>query len=183
MHVNVSHISSGEVGDSAEFRLAGANPDISDLELTQPITGQVRIIKLDDGLQLTGQAHLAFNLECYRCLDPYVHQADLKLSGLFTDNPGEDDWPIGAGDELDLDPLIRQEALLSIPIQQLCREDCAGLCVECGQKRNDGHQHETETIIRQPRVTKAVGEILRPAQDDNEGVSLPKPEYSKKRGK
>jgi len=154
MHVNVSHINAGEVGDSAEFEIQGENPDISDLELTQPISGRVQIVKLDDGLQLLGQVKLVFNLECYRCLDGYEHEANLKLSAIFADKPEEDEWPIDAKDEIDLTPLIRQEALVSIPIQQLCQEDCAGLCAECGQKRSDGHQHEIQEIIRQPRIKK-----------------------------
>ncbi len=152
MHVQVSHINAGEVGDSAEFEIQDPHPDIPDLKLAQPISGRVQIIKLDDGLQLTGQASLAFNLECYRCLDPYEHQTKLNLSGLFKANPGEDDWLIDGRGEIDLTPLVRQEALVSIPIQQLCRQDCEGLCATCGQRQTNGHRHSAPELKHLPRI-------------------------------
>jgi uncharacterized protein len=46
---------------------------------------------------------------------------------------------------LDLTELIRQNVLLALPIQPLCREDCKGLCPECGRDLNvEPHTHEAE---------------------------------------
>ena len=54
------------------------------------------------------------------------------------------------GDLIDLEPLLRDEVVLDLPFQPLCREDCAGLCVECGANLNDdpGHAHEASTDPR-----------------------------------
>jgi uncharacterized protein len=38
---------------------------------------------------------------------------------------------------LDLRPLVRDQVVLSFPIQPLCRDDCAGLCQVCGRNRNE----------------------------------------------
>ena len=48
------------------------------------------------------------------------------------------------GDLVDLEPLLRDAVVLSLPFQPLCREDCPGLCTECGARLADdpGHQHE-----------------------------------------
>lgn len=155
MHINVSHILTGEVGDSASFEITGENPDIPDLELVQPITGRLTATKLDNRLRLAGRVRLAFHLECQRCLDSYNHQAELVVNGLFSASPGEDEWPISARGEIDLAPLIREEALLRIPVQQLCDSDCRGLCEICGQKLADGHQHEHQDLGHKPRVKPA----------------------------
>jgi uncharacterized protein len=50
------------------------------------------------------------------------------------------------GDRLDLEPALRDEVVLGLPLRPLCREDCAGLCVDCGARlENDpGHRHEAE---------------------------------------
>jgi uncharacterized protein len=45
---------------------------------------------------------------------------------------------------IDLQPLVREYALLEIPINPLCRPDCKGLCIECGENRNEldcGHRN------------------------------------------
>jgi uncharacterized protein len=39
---------------------------------------------------------------------------------------------------LDLTEAIRQRVLLEIPMVTLCREDCAGLCSQCGHNLNLG---------------------------------------------
>ncbi|MGH2628864.1 MAG: YceD family protein, partial [Anaerolineales bacterium] len=46
---------------------------------------------------------------------------------------------------LDLTPLVRELALVAMPIRPLCREDCKGLCPECGADRNTvscGHRQD-----------------------------------------
>ncbi|HSX14689.1 MAG TPA: YceD family protein [Candidatus Saccharimonadales bacterium] len=154
MHINVSHILAGDVGASTDFTIEGEYPNIPDLELSQPVSGQFSLTKLDEGLALKGSADLVFKLECYRCLDTYEHQAQVNLTGLFNLNPGEDEWPITRRGEIDLTPLLRQEALVSIPIQQLCSTDCAGLCTECGQRQTKDHKHEIQELGNRPRIKK-----------------------------
>ena len=47
--------------------------------------------------------------------------------------------------QIDLREAIRQNLVLALPIQPLCREDCKGLCPECGRDLNvEPHTHETE---------------------------------------
>ena len=41
------------------------------------------------------------------------------------------------GDQLDLEPMVREAVLLELPLAPLCRPDCAGLCPECGANRNE----------------------------------------------
>jgi uncharacterized protein len=49
---------------------------------------------------------------------------------------------------LDLKPLVRDYALLEFPLKPICREDCQGLCQECGQNLNEkdcGHQPDNDS--------------------------------------
>jgi uncharacterized protein len=49
------------------------------------------------------------------------------------------------GDLLDLEPALRDTVVLALPMSPLCREDCPGLCVECGVPLADAgpdHRHE-----------------------------------------
>lgn len=40
------------------------------------------------------------------------------------------------GEEIDLEPLLREQVILAVPFAPLCREDCKGLCPQCGIDRN-----------------------------------------------
>jgi uncharacterized protein len=49
------------------------------------------------------------------------------------------------GDLLDLEPAFRDAVVLALPMSPLCRDDCPGLCVECGAplaEAGPGHRHE-----------------------------------------
>jgi uncharacterized protein len=40
------------------------------------------------------------------------------------------------GENIDLEPLFREQFVLAIPYAPLCRRDCQGLCSQCGIDRN-----------------------------------------------
>jgi uncharacterized protein len=41
------------------------------------------------------------------------------------------------GKTIDLDPILREQVLLALPMNAVCREDCQGLCSQCGQNLNE----------------------------------------------
>jgi uncharacterized protein len=41
------------------------------------------------------------------------------------------------GKTIDLDPIIREQVLLALPMNAVCRDDCQGLCPQCGQNLNE----------------------------------------------
>jgi uncharacterized protein len=41
------------------------------------------------------------------------------------------------GKKIDLDPIVREQVLLALPMSAVCREDCKGLCAQCGQNLNE----------------------------------------------
>ncbi len=55
------------------------------------------------------------------------------------------------GKTIDLDPIVREQVLLALPVTVLCREDCKGLCPACGQDLNEkdcGHSEKHEIDVR-----------------------------------
>ena len=57
--------------------------------------------------------------------------------------PREDEAARLDGELLDLEPVLRDAVVLALPFQPVCREDCPGLCIECGVTLADhpGHVH------------------------------------------
>ncbi|MFZ5445566.1 MAG: YceD family protein [Myxococcota bacterium] len=55
------------------------------------------------------------------------------------------------GKTIDLDPIVREQVLLALPVTVVCRDDCKGLCSTCGQDLNEkdcGHGREKEVDVR-----------------------------------
>jgi uncharacterized protein len=48
---------------------------------------------------------------------------------------------------IDLAPLVREYALLAVPITPLCRPDCKGLCPVCGENQNETTCNHSEDEI------------------------------------
>ncbi len=111
-----------------------------------PITVDVDLESLSDGIVVTGRVSAPWQGACRRCLGTASGTLDVPVQELYQSRPESDEaFPIN-GDLLDLEPLVREAVLLELPLAPLCRPDCAGLCPECGTDRNEsdcGHRPVT----------------------------------------
>jgi|SRR5690606_30442606 len=102
-----------------------------------------------DTVQITGQASTRLELACSRCLEPYLVQVDtefdLRYLPISAAPGGDEEVEVGEEDIntafyaeglIDLGALLREQLNLALPMKPLCREDCLGLCPECGANRN-----------------------------------------------
>jgi uncharacterized protein len=82
---------------------------------------------------------------CMRCLEPAAPRFEVDAREVDQPGGGEElSSPYVKGDELDLAAWARDAYALALPAQVVCREDCAGLCPECGANRNDDPDHAHE---------------------------------------
>jgi uncharacterized protein len=88
--------------------------------------------------------------DCRRCLQPARGTLAATVRELFEDRPQPDDTYKLGGDQLDLEPLVRDAVLLELPQAPLCSEACAGLCPTCGANRNEG-TCDCDTNLTDPR--------------------------------
>lgn len=121
-----------------------------DLGAVSPIRGTLRLMRTSAGILVTGELSLAVRLECGRCLEPFTYEQQLVLneeflptvdvdSGTPLEEPVDSEaFTIRPDHVLDLTEAIRQLAILETPIKPVCRDDCAGLCPECGANLNAG---------------------------------------------
>jgi uncharacterized protein len=105
----------------------------------------------------TGTFKGDLTVACSRCVEPVKLVIDERLMVTFlpkSEMPLDEDAPEaeeGAevpaedldvfpyeGEFIDLEPLFREQFVLSVPYAPLCREDCKGLCPQCGIDRNSG---------------------------------------------
>jgi uncharacterized protein len=85
---------------------------------------------------------------CMRCLEAAAMETEADAREVAHDDTDDEELrsPYVEDDELDLGRWAHDAAVLAIPTQFLCREDCAGLCPACGESLNDAdpaeHKHE-----------------------------------------
>jgi uncharacterized protein len=135
------------------------------------VTLEVRFEAVSEGVLATGTATAPLAGECARCLAPVDSSVTASFQELYLYADGRHDQhdkhekhdkgkhdrhdeheeqDDGGeryldGDLLDLEPAFRDAVVLALPMSPLCREDCPGLCVECGVPLADagpGHRHE-----------------------------------------
>jgi uncharacterized protein len=76
-------------------------------------------------ITVTGSVEVPWAAECRRCLDEVGGVLDVEVREVFELHPTDDTYPID-GDEVDLEPVVRDAALLSLPLAPLCGPDCRG---------------------------------------------------------
>jgi uncharacterized protein len=76
-------------------------------------------------ITLTGSVQVPWTAECRRCLDEVGGVLDVEVREVFEQHPTDDTFPI-EGDEVDLEPVVRDAALLNLPLAPLCGPDCRG---------------------------------------------------------
>ena len=147
--INVGVIIHEEVGYSHEIPFEFEKVKLEDLEL-QNFIGKVDIGRTPQGLVVQGKFSADTNLECVRCLREFSHPLDWEFTELYAFNKksvSESELLVPDDAHIDLAPLIREYALLEIPIKPLHDPNCKGLCIECGQDlnlRDCGHSQETD---------------------------------------
>jgi uncharacterized protein len=93
---------------------------------------------------VTGELACKIRMQCSRCLDPIEDTLRIPFEEHFRvvqdadAETNEDDDAVPVTDErLDLDPYLADEILVQLPFAPICKEDCKGLCPECGTNRNE----------------------------------------------
>ena len=124
----------------------------------QPIELDLRLESVVEGVLVTGSAQASANGVCVRCLDPLDQPVDVSFQELFAyadrvvhhqqvdTEDGADELHELDGDLFDLEPVLRDAVVLSLPFQPVCRDDCPGLCSECGAHLAGDPEHDHEVL-------------------------------------
>jgi uncharacterized protein len=136
-----------------------------------PVDIDLRLEAVMEGVLVTGTAEADLAGECSRCLEEIEDTVRVDLQELFVYDDLDDrgsrpddatDWDDDVsrleGDLIDLEPLLRDAVVLALPFQPLCRDDCPGLCAECGARLADDPDHRHDAPI-DPRWA-ALGDVM-----------------------
>lgn len=122
-----------------QLKQAGPLHAVGDVELMSPVLAEIR---------MKGFYTVAVNADCDRCLEPaefpiektfdlfYHPESSQTTAGETHLVKGETEIGFYEGDGLELDDVLREQVLLDLPMQRVCKPDCKGVCPHCGQNRN-----------------------------------------------
>lgn len=146
LRLNIGFLLGQPIGTNRDFNFDFPKVRVGeDLDL-QNFSGKANFSRTPQGLFLQGDFQGDIQLECVRCLDLTFHLLRMTFSELFAFDQrsvSESGLLVPESGYIDLEPLLREYAILEIPISPLCRKDCKGLCLECGENLNDrdcGHR-------------------------------------------
>jgi uncharacterized protein len=116
------------------------------------LTLDLRMESVSEGVLVSGTVSGALAGECGRCLRPIADHLTVRIQELYAypdsateETTDEDEVGRIQDDLFDLEPALRDAVVLALPVNPLCREDCPGLCSECGahwDELPEGHTHQ-----------------------------------------
>lgn len=146
--------------DTPALNLNAADAGRGTLE-ARNLRGVAIATRLNDGVLVQGSLDADVLLECSRCLEPLTLPIEARLEEEYRPTidvetgrpvrrlPDEQDddttFTVDHNHMIDLNESVRQALLVALPMKPLCREDCAGLCPQCGANLNEadcGHEME-----------------------------------------
>lgn len=150
MRCHVAQLLREPVGTIRAYAVDEPAPGLEpDAVAVAPIRGQVRLLRTGRGVLSTATLATSVRLTCSRCLA----DADEDISFSFEEefrpsvdlatgmplpppDPQDECSLIDEQHILDLSDVVRQNALLALPMKPLCQETCPGLCPQCGRRRD-----------------------------------------------
>jgi uncharacterized protein len=163
MLINVAQLLKSAVGTTREYEFDADELVHLDDELDAVIQGgSLRLDRVNGGILARGQATARCVLSCSRCLEPVEYTASIEFAEQYAPSvdmatgrplpPPDDDmiFVINQNHLLDISEALRQHLLAALPIQPLCRSDCAGLCPQCGINRNTASCNCTVEVGNRP---------------------------------
>jgi uncharacterized protein len=156
MRLELSHIRQPETEFKKVFQPAEVQSKDEEYRITAPVALQMVIHKDHDRFRLVGTVTTELELACSRCLEPYRMPIDREFDLRYlpsgaaaqagdagdredeSDEVEDDDVAITfyRDEHIDLTELLREQFYLALPMKPLCREDCQGICPQCGSNRN-----------------------------------------------
>jgi len=152
MFLSLRHLELGKIAFDQRFSAADLPFDEPGIEIPAGVhaVGEAELASVHTGeIRLHGQIEATGKAVCDRCVEPI----EIPLSGPFRvsyeprENEAsaeevelsEKDVEVGyyEGDGLELADVVREQVLLALPMQKLCRPDCQGICPTCGINRNE----------------------------------------------
>ncbi|MCW5947080.1 MAG: DUF177 domain-containing protein [Fimbriimonadales bacterium] len=143
-------------GKHLDFEISTNLEEVEDIDLLQPIAGNLHAVSTGNMLLLRGKFDTTAVVECSRCLSPINLELEFEVdeqfpvAGIPASGGGntyahveeDEPSPLFDGNSLRVEELLRQDLLLALPAQPLCSPDCQG--IDLGPSESEGRPEFAE---------------------------------------
>lgn len=165
MRIDVRELELGPLTLSGKVGQADLNIDPAEILLLGKITVQLTAERQRQDVRVRGEFEVEVQLPCSRCLEPvrvplvakfdqfYESNAAHPLMGEISLQEKDTEIAFFSGDFIEVNDIVREQILLTLPMKPICREDCKGLCPHCGKSKN----YETcdcDRLLVDPRLAE-----------------------------
>jgi len=133
--------------------------------LRKDVYVQGSLSKVGREVFLKGTISTEMEMICSRCLEPLNYKVRSKISSRYVSDQetGRQNTDVElhasdielehySDDRIDLTQAVYDQMMLSLPLARLCREDCRGICSQCGVNRNKKNCHCSDKSSIDPRL-------------------------------
>ena len=149
-----------------EAAFAGLNVDLGRTAGSYDVT----LHQSGDDVLATGRLRATLGLQCDRCLKPARIEADAPINLLYLPPEADEkaeveeeeavDYAEHDNHSVDLEGILRELLILSVPMTVRCKEDCRGLCPTCGQDRNEVDCGHGEVRVAATGLASALSAVV-----------------------
>jgi uncharacterized protein len=147
----------------------GLGVELARVPAGEPLEFDLRLESVVEGVLVSGAVTAPVTGECARCLGLVADRLIVDVQELFAyedsateETTEEDEVSHLVGDRLDLEPVVRDAVVLALPLSPLCREDCRGLCPDCGEVLDElpaDHSHHAAFDPRWAALADRTGTV------------------------
>jgi uncharacterized protein len=164
MRIMIKDLELGPVLLEGEIQPSSLELAPEELQVTIPVQIKVKAEKHPLGIRVQGLCAAQGKVPCARCLEPvevdlhpefelFYQQHDSRhpLTGEIELAEKDTNISFFAGDGIEVITIVREQVLLNLPMKLVCREECLGLCPNCGSNRNL-QLCNCEAVLQDPRL-------------------------------
>lgn len=150
MRIELENLEGGKGEFAHVYQPDDLNPVDERISLSGPATVSGKVRLAGNEVFVNGHVETRATVECDRCLQPveapvdtdfaleYITGSEYESSGAAELTEEEMSVAVFDGEAIDVDEIVKEQIVLAVPTRMLCREDCKGICPECGTDRNTG---------------------------------------------
>ena len=107
----------------------------------------LRLESVHEGILATGEVQSEASGDCSRCLESLKVPVKVDFQELFAYSGQSEDDLLVHDNQIDMEQVIIDSVVLSLPFQPICSDDCPGLCAECGERLDSTKSHSHEAPV------------------------------------
>ena len=150
MRIELESLEGGKSNFVHVYQPEDLNPVDERIDVIEPATVSGKVRLAGNEVFVNGHVDTTAKVECDRCLQPvetpvnvdfaleYIPDSEYESTSAVELTEEELSVSVFDGEAIDVDEIVKEQIVLAVPTRVLCRENCKGICPECGTDRNTG---------------------------------------------